>query len=62
MRREKEKGAHLYPENSPCRVGARIPGIHRAGASDLERNRSPGALAARISWAGGCSPDQRDSG
>jgi hypothetical protein len=39
-----------------CQLRARIPGIHPAGASDLESNQSPGTPTARISWTGGCSP------
>jgi hypothetical protein len=55
MRREKEKGLTFFAPllRTPCRVRARIPGIHRAGGSDLESNQSPALRTARISWTGG---------
>ena len=49
-----EKGL-TFSQRTPCRACARIPRIHRAGASDLESNQSPGTRTARIGWTGNSS-------
>ena len=56
-----EKGL-TFSQRTPCRVRARIPGIHRAGASDMESNQSPGTRTEGLVGLAAALRDQREAG